>query len=401
MFIAAMEMAPVPANGMGSRLRGPGKMSSTVSAYEDRSPLGFILGRKPARHPDPGYRPRVTVLVPAYNEEPVIRDTIGSIRKQTYPVEEIIVIDDCSTDRTNEIASSLGVTVIRTPKNTGSKSQAQNFAISYVKTGVFVTIDADTTLDPRAIELLIPALADQNTLSACGFVIPQVTGTFWERARLVEYLYGLSLFKSTQEHWSTPLVSSGCFSAFNLKLFRKAGKFPEDCIAEDMALTWKAHLMGYSIRYVPEAISYPMEPSNWPQYRGQVLRWYRGFFQCVTDQGFSLLGKPRLAAFIGFYLVVGLLSMAFYGIFAYTVVHGLIYGIGVTSAVLLVVAAVDVAVGFGATLAGGYRTGKLKEAVTGYPLLWIVSPLNSMMFLYSFWQECVKKNKLTTWEKGH
>jgi glycosyltransferase involved in cell wall biosynthesis len=70
-------------------------------------------------------RPGVTVLVPAYNEAETVGDTLQSLMAQTVPAVEIIVIDDGSTDATSEVARRYGVTVVRPPKNTGSKAGAR------------------------------------------------------------------------------------------------------------------------------------------------------------------------------------------------------------------------------------------------------------------------------------
>src|SRR6476660_3775138 len=91
-------------------------------------------------------RTGVTVLVPAYNEAESVADTIKSLQNQTVPPAEIIVIDDCSTDNTSEVAAALGVTVIRPAVNTGSKAGAQNYALRYVRTEFTMAIDADTTV---------------------------------------------------------------------------------------------------------------------------------------------------------------------------------------------------------------------------------------------------------------
>jgi biofilm PGA synthesis N-glycosyltransferase PgaC len=112
----------------------------------------------------------LTVIIPAYNEEGSIADTIRSLLAQTVLAESIIVVDDCSTDGTGEVAASLGVKVIRPPTNTGSKAGAQNFALPAVRTKYTMAIDADTTLAPDAIELLIECLAQDDTAAACGFV---------------------------------------------------------------------------------------------------------------------------------------------------------------------------------------------------------------------------------------
>src|SRR5436190_12264129 len=71
----------------------------------------------------------ITVIVPAYNEEASLADTIKSLLNQTLPPSEIIVVDDCSSDGTGDVARDLGVTVRRPPSNTGSKAGAQTYAL--------------------------------------------------------------------------------------------------------------------------------------------------------------------------------------------------------------------------------------------------------------------------------
>ena len=72
---------------------------------------------------------QVTVIVPAYNEGESLADTILSLKAQTTAPYDIIVVDDCSTDDTDEVALRFGATVIRPPRNTGSKAGAQTFAL--------------------------------------------------------------------------------------------------------------------------------------------------------------------------------------------------------------------------------------------------------------------------------
>ena len=105
----------------------------------------------------------VTVIVPAFNEAGCIAETLLSLTTQTFRPAEIIVVDDCSTDDTGDVARTFGITVIRPPANTGSKAGAQTFALDYVKTEFAVAVDADTTLAPDALEKLLPALADPGS----------------------------------------------------------------------------------------------------------------------------------------------------------------------------------------------------------------------------------------------
>src|SRR5437016_13518418 len=115
----------------------------------------------------------VTVIVPAFNEAASVADTIRSLQAQTARPREIIVVDDCSTDGTGDVARALGVVVVRPPTNTGSKAGAQNFGLRSVRTPLTVAVDADTVLARDALECLLPAFSRPTVAAACGFVLPQ------------------------------------------------------------------------------------------------------------------------------------------------------------------------------------------------------------------------------------
>jgi N-acetylglucosaminyltransferase len=85
----------------------------------------------PHRPGPPNVQLSVTVIVPAYNEENGIRDTLAALARQTVSPERVIVVDDCSQDNTGHIAREYGVDVLRPPRNLGSKARAQNYALPY------------------------------------------------------------------------------------------------------------------------------------------------------------------------------------------------------------------------------------------------------------------------------
>src|ERR687896_442793 len=147
----------------------------------------------------------LTVIVPAYNEAETLGDTLRSLQRQTVSPDQILVVDDCSTDATAEVAESLGVALLRPPENTGSKAGAQSFALDRVDTGLVMAVDADTTLAPDAIEKLFAAFADPEVVAACGFVLPRRVRTMWERGRYVEYMLAFSFFKRIQDNYGKQL----------------------------------------------------------------------------------------------------------------------------------------------------------------------------------------------------
>ena len=153
----------------------------------------------------------LTVIVPAFNEAETVGDTIRSLQQQSVTPRDIIVVDDCSTDGTGDVARDLGVRVIRPHANTGSKAGAQNVALAVVQTPFVVAIDADTVLAPDALERLFTAFSDQAVVAACGFVVPRMVSTIWERGRYIEYLFAFSFYKQVQDYYNKPMIASGCF----------------------------------------------------------------------------------------------------------------------------------------------------------------------------------------------
>src|SRR2546430_6548927 len=131
----------------------------------------------------------LTVIIPAYNEAEFVGDTIRSLLAQTVPPDQIILVDDGSTDNTGDVGRRAGVTVIRPPRNTGSKAGAQTFALPWVQTKLVMAVDADTTLEPTAVERLMQSFTDPGVGAACGFVLPRRIKTLWERGRFIEYFF--------------------------------------------------------------------------------------------------------------------------------------------------------------------------------------------------------------------
>ena len=113
----------------------------------------------------------VTAIIPAYNEAANIEATIRSIQSQTYHVTQVIVVDDCSTDGTGDIARELGATVLRPPRNTGSKAAAQSYALPYVQTKFCVAIATRSTRKHGKLKIARPTSPRCQPLERTGTAI--------------------------------------------------------------------------------------------------------------------------------------------------------------------------------------------------------------------------------------
>jgi len=336
----------------------------------------------------------VTVIVPAYNEADCIADTVNSLLRQSLTPEEIIVIDDGSTDNTAEICSSLGVSVITPPENTGSKAGAQNYALNQIKTEYTLAIDADTTLKEDALEKLFNAMGNPEVVAACGFVIPQKVSTLWERGRYVEYLMAFTFYKEIQEYYEKPLISSGCFSLFRTEYLQQVNGWSLRTMAEDMDLTWTAYQRGKKVRFIPDAICYPIEPHNFHFMRKQLKRWAHGFIQNVRLHWKGLLQVPFLRSIVMVMCWDASIASIFYltaiPILAVTVSPLFLLGYIIDLPMILV-----------PTLVKAYSRGETWKALSSIPAFLVLRVVNSAIFLEALFKELVLKRTLTTYEKGH
>lgn len=337
----------------------------------------------------------VTVLVPAYNEADSLADTLISLLTQSVAPAEILVIDDCSTDNTSGVAARLGVSVLRPPRNTGSKAGAQSFALRYVKTPFVMAIDADTTLAPDAIERLLPAFEDPEVVAACGSVIPRRVRSIWERGRYVEYLFAFTFYKRVQEAWGAPLIASGCFSMYRASTLRAVGGWPTRTLAEDMDLTWTFYQRGGKVRFIPEAVSYPIEPHNFHFLGKQLKRWSHGFVQNVRLHRRGLLDVPFLRHSV---------AVAFWDAIVAAVVYLFVLpllALALGNPWLLLGYVIDVPAVAVPVLAGAAQRRELKRALLSLPAFFVLRTVNAMFFLKAAWLELVMKQSFTTYEKGH
>jgi biofilm PGA synthesis N-glycosyltransferase PgaC len=348
----------------------------------------------PQEHGDMNFTPGLTVIVPAFNEEDSVADTVRSLQSQTHPPTEIIVVDDCSTDDTAAVAERTGATVLRPPVNTGSKAGAQTFALSRVRTDLSMAVDADTTLAPDAIETLLAAFEDEEVGAACGAVVPRNVRTVWERGRYVEYMFAFSFFKRIQDHFGKPMISSGCFSAYRTQTLLAVGGWSTRTMAEDMDLTWTMYSAGWKVRFVPDALCYPIEPHNFDLMRKQLRRWSHGFVQNLLLHRKDLLhlGYLRSMVALAFWdaAIASFAYLVVIPLLAILVAPFFLIGYIMDAPVVLMPVAVD-----------AYRRRELRRALVSFPSYFVLRMFNGAMMLTALLRECILRRPLLQYEKGH
>jgi biofilm PGA synthesis N-glycosyltransferase PgaC len=336
----------------------------------------------------------LTVIVPAFNEVENIADTVRSLQNQTVKVDEIIVVDDCSTDGTGDAARACGVTVLTPPTNTGTKAGAQNFALERVRTKYTMALDADTTLAPDAIELLLKAFDQPEVAAACGFVVPRHTKSLWERGRYVEYLFAFTFYKPIQDYYQKPLISSGCFSIYQTDVLKDNNGWSTRTMAEDMDLTWSFYQSGHKVRFVPEALCYPIEPHNFSFMRKQLKRWSHGFIQNVQLHWRGVLEIQYLRTLIGLAMwdatIASLAFLILIPLLAIFVSPFFLLGYIIDAPAVLV-----------PILYKAWKRNEFWRALASFPSFLVLRLVNAVFFLEAFWTELIMRKPLSVYEKGH
>ena len=251
------------------------------------------LRRQPAEQP--GFRPLVSVLIPAYNEEEAIVETVSAALASDYPHFEVIVVDDGSWDRTAELVRQhFGhlppVCLLRQPNR--GKPAALNLGLARARGEVIVTIDADTAIGSRAISKLVRHFADARVGAVAGNTKVANRNRWLTRWQALEYITSQNLEKRAFDLLNCITVVPGAVGAWRAETLRAAGGFSHDTLAEDTDLTLTIRRAGWRVRYDDEAIGNTHAPETAGALVRQRFRWTFGTLQAVWKH-LDAVGRRR------------------------------------------------------------------------------------------------------------
>ncbi len=222
----------------------------------------------------------IAILIPCHNEERSIRATIDSCLRQTKMPDEIIVVNDGSTDGTAEILQSFGskIKVATIPVATGNKSHAQEYGLRFVTTDIFIATDGDTILGRHFTEYTLQNFEDPDVCAVGGYV-RSMRYNWITAGRAFEYAIGQNLYKLGQSYIGFMLVIPGAAGAFRTETFKKYITFDHDTLTEDLDFTYRLHKYGLRIGYDRRMIVFTQDPMTLHSYVNQMRRWYGGGWQ--------------------------------------------------------------------------------------------------------------------------
>lgn len=203
--------------------------------------------------------PRIGVLIPAYNEADRIDRTIAAVSAMP-DIDELVVIDDGSTDETASVAESAGASVIRLEENSG-KGAALNAGVAEVQADVYLMIDADLGESAsETVRLLEPVLAGHADMSIAIMKAPEGhKGGFG-------FVMGLSRWAIRRFGGMVVTAPLSGQRAFRRELIKRIGGF-EEGFGVETAMTIDALRQGYKIVEVPLPLTHRATGRNWAGFR--------------------------------------------------------------------------------------------------------------------------------------
>lgn len=327
----------------------------------------------------------ISILVPCYNEEKTIQKCVESWLDQTYPADEVIIVNDCSTDNSLEILKKFGdkITIIDLPQNTGNKSFVQEEGLRHIKTDIFIATDADTIMDRNFVERVRLAFQDKTVQAFAGYV-KSLKCNWLTACREIDYIVGQDLHKMAQYEIKFLLVIPGCAGAFRTEMFRKYIMFDHDTLTEDLDFTYKINRLGLNIFYDREAVVYTQDPSNLKSYINQIRRWYSGGWQNLMKH-IGIVRSPLKAMELSilymdglvFYPLLFVIPVISQQAFLYLLAHGFTLGL----------------------IFGLYSAIKRKriDLLLYSPLYVPVTYIHAYIFMEQFIREVILKKKNLIW----
>ncbi len=246
--------------------------------------LALVEKMRPAPTEHPEFCPRVSVLIPAFNEEDVIVETVRAALESNYPQSEVIMVDDGSTDRTSQHLQKnfAGDPRLRLYRQVNQgKSAALNRALAEATGDIVATIDADTSIDRDAISKLVRHFADTRVGAVAGNAKVANRDRWLTRWQALEYITSQNLEKRAFDLLNCITVVPGAVGAFRAEAIRACGGFPSDTLAEDTDLTLAIRRRGWRILYDDEAIGRTEAPETLGALVRQRFRWTFGTLQAV------------------------------------------------------------------------------------------------------------------------
>ncbi|OIO61901.1 hypothetical protein COY26_01600 [Candidatus Woesearchaeota archaeon CG_4_10_14_0_2_um_filter_33_10] len=284
--------------------------------------------------------PFVSVIVPAYNEEDVILETLDSIVGLDYPKDklDVIIINDGSTDSTRDIIEKfIGVHKEQDIKLINQDNQgkwvALNNALKIAKGEFFTCLDADSSAEKAALKKMLPYFTDNNVAAVLPLIKIKNPKGILQKIQCYEYVVNF-FYKKVMSYLNCVHVTPGPFGVYRKDIIDKLGGFRQGHNTEDMEIAFRLQKHQYKIIQLLDVDVHTYSPKNLKDFYFQRNRWNKGSILNVWDYrkmmfkkeygDFGMLQMPMVLC-AGFIAMTIIVLVLFYNVFKplFTGLHNL------------------------------------------------------------------------------
>lgn len=278
--------------------------------------------RKMQKYPqviNENYKPFVTVMIPAHNEETVIANTVENILNMNYENFEVIVIDDRSSDNTASVIKDLEnkydkvTALIRTADAFPGKSAVLNDAFKIAKGEAVLVFDADATVEPDFLSKLVPHLEPKDVGAVqARKVIRNKNENILTRCQNNEYTMDAH-FQVGRDSIKGAVELRGNGELIKREALEDIGGWNNYTIVDDLDMSTRLHIKGWDVRFCLDAIVYEEGICYiWPLYRqrrrwleGTIRRYLEYFGDVLFSRKMSLRASLDMTAYITQFIMPG------------------------------------------------------------------------------------------------
>jgi len=232
------------------------------------------------------YFPKISLIIPARNEEKGLWKTVHSLVSLDYPKDkiEIIIVDHDSQDKTTEIAKDFieqhqefNILLIHKKRQIGDmKAHAFNEGLKYAHGELIACVDADTIAMKNCLKEMIPFFEESSVGAVISTINVSQPKNLYEKIQHLEYIFS-TFTRGLMSKIDTLHVTPGALSIYRKILFDTYGGFDEQNLTEDLEMAMRLRYYGYTIKLAKKSITFTKVPDTFKKLWLQRVRWFRGF----------------------------------------------------------------------------------------------------------------------------
>lgn len=251
--------------------------------------------------------PFVTIMIPAHNEEVVIKSTLEYLLNDlNYHNYEILVMDDGSTDKTPQILQQMQekypkLRVIRIEENKG-KAHAFNIGIFFAKGDYILSNDADTIPEPDALTKYMRYFNSPNGLNYAAITANMDVynrSCLLGKSQTVEFSSIVGIIKRSQTALNNTMYAySGANTMYRRSFLIDVGGFRQDRATEDISIAWDHTFMNVTPKFAPDIVFHMNVPETFHDLYRQRKRWAQGGTEVWLTNFTKVLRHPWRHRFV-------------------------------------------------------------------------------------------------------